>query len=105
MRGPFVLSETGVHMMVPPKLLGVYALSNTRDHVEILRRSSIALCDEVRAYASEFKYFWFDLAYSERDAYDREAHEYHTPRLRKAESITHPHAPADSDWHCPECQQ
>ena len=105
MRGPFVLSETGVNLMVPPRLLGVYCLSNSRDHVELLRRSSVSVRDEVRAYVDEYKYFWFEVATSARDAFAREAQGYHDPTLRKAACIAHPHAPAGSDWRCPDCER
>jgi len=104
MRGPFVLSKSCVNMIVPPRMLGVFGLSNEKDAMHMVRRAERNACDEIKTYWPDYKYFWFQLAASPRDAYSIECELYHA-KLEGKNGNLHPKAPLATGWHCPACKR
>jgi hypothetical protein len=105
MRGPFVLSKYGVDMVVPPRMLGVVALSNTRDSLEVIKRTDRSACEEIKSYFNQYKYFWVEFASCAKEAFQIECEIFHGQLAKKSNGRVHPKAPAESAWHCPVCQQ
>ena len=105
MRGPFVLTKYCVDMVVPPKRLGVYALSNDRDSIDIIRRAEKSTGDEIKGFFQQYKYFWVAVAYSQQDAFRIQCEQYHRRMAGGDNTIgwEHPKAPKQSGWHCPVC--
>jgi hypothetical protein len=104
MRGPFVLSKSCVNMIVPPRMLGVFGLSNEKDSLSMIKRAERNACEEIKNYWPDFKYFWFELASSPRDAFAIECQLYHT-KLEGKNGNLHPKTPPATGWHCPVCSQ
>ena len=105
MRGPFVLSKSCVNLVVPPHMRGVFALSNNRDGLEVVKSADKSANEEIKGFFTQFKYFWFELASSPREAFAIECELYHSRLVAKLEGNGHPKAPPDSGWHCPVCGQ
>jgi hypothetical protein len=105
MRGPFVLSKSCVNMVVPPQVRGVFALSNSKDSLEILKHSDDSACEEIKGFFTQFKYFWFELAANPHEAFNIECEIYHGRLTPHNNGKVHPKAPEDSGWHCSICRQ
>lgn len=103
MRGPFVLSKPCVNMLVPPRLLGVFALSNSRDSLSVVKRAQTSACDEIKSHFNQYKYFWFRLAATAREAFSIECEIYHEKLADDGNGNCHPSAPSSTGWHCPVC--
>jgi hypothetical protein len=91
-------------MVVPPRMLGVFGLSNEKNSLALIKRAERNACEEIKNYWPEYKYFWFELASSPHDAYAIECEQYHS-KLEGREGNTHPRSPPATDWHCPVCNQ
>lgn len=105
MRGPFVLSKSCVNLVVPPNMRGVYGLSNSKDTMELVKRATGNANEEIKSYFNQYKYFWFELAASPREAFMIECELYHSRLVARNNGVKHPAAPADSGWRCPVCGQ
>lgn len=105
MRGPYVLSKYCVNMVVPPRLRGVYALSNSKDSMELLKRVDKSANEEIKNYVNQYKFFWVELASSVKDSFALECEAYHTHFAKSGNGYVHPKAPADTGWHCPVCNE
>jgi hypothetical protein len=91
-------------MVVPPRMLGVFGLSNEKGSPAMIKRAEKNACDEIKTYWPDYKYFWFELASSPHDAYTIECQFYHT-KLEGKNGNPHPKMPPATGWHCPICSQ
>ena len=103
MRGPFVLSKSCVNLVVPPHMRGVIALSNTKDGLELVKCADKSANEEIKGYFTQYKYFWFELASSPREAFGIECEMYHSRLAHRTDTADHPKAPTESGWLCPVC--
>jgi hypothetical protein len=84
---------------------GVFALSNNKEGLEVVRSADRSANEEIKGFFTQFKYFWFELASSPREAYSIECELYHSRLVTKNNATSHPKAPSDSGWRCPVCTQ
>jgi hypothetical protein len=85
-------------------MLGVFGLSNEKTDVTLVKRAEKNACEEIKNYWPDYKYFWFELAASPRDAFIIECQLYHA-KLEGKNGNVHPRAASATGWHCPVCNQ
>ncbi|MDH5185983.1 MAG: hypothetical protein OEW70_02830 [candidate division WOR-3 bacterium] len=84
---------------------GVYGIANTRDSIGYLGRSDFDLNTALKHWIGKYKFFWFEYAISQKDAFIQECTAFHRQIEKRniLENVIHPGPPDKVKLKCPVC--